>query len=152
LSFSSDRLGIDLLKSVLQRSDWRTLVAEIQGELCGYCLLKIDKAKPSAYLHELAVAPEKRRRGLARLLLRAAESEAAEAGRRLLRLDFRLDNPGAKALYEGAGYRLLKIRPAHYQDGASAIRMDKRIAGREFGKIGRLVEKAVFAAADMIRR
>lgn len=152
MSFNSDLLGIDLLKSVLQRSDWRTLVAEIQGEMCGYCMIKIDSAKPSAYLHSLAVTPEMKRRGIGTLLLRASESEAALAGRRLLRLDVRLDNPGAKALYEGAGYRLLKIRPAHYQCGASALRMDKRLAGWEFGKPGRLVEKAVFAAADLIRR
>ncbi|MBL8579356.1 MAG: GNAT family N-acetyltransferase [Mesorhizobium sp.] len=130
----------------------RALVAEIRGDVCGYCLFHINDGKPSAYLHSLAITPEMKRQGLGRLLLGAAESEAVRVGRRLMRVDVRMDSPEAKLFYESAGYRFVSVKTVHYEDGSSATRMDKRIAGREFGKAGRLVEKVVCAAAAMLRR
>jgi len=57
------------------------------------------------YVDALAVAPAWRRRGVAGLLLEAAERTAASAGRDTLVLDTGLENEVARRLYEGRGFR-----------------------------------------------
>jgi ribosomal protein S18 acetylase RimI-like enzyme len=56
------------------------------------------------YVDALAVAPEARRRGVARALLDQAVERARAAGCAVVALDTDLDNAGAQALYEGAGF------------------------------------------------
>ena len=58
-----------------------------------------------AYIDELGVAAWARRRGVARALLAACETEARRAGRRRLTLWVTIDNAPARALYEGSGFR-----------------------------------------------
>jgi ribosomal protein S18 acetylase RimI-like enzyme len=73
------------------------------------------------YVDALAVAPEFRRRGVARALLAEAEQVAANAGLAGVALDTGLHNAAARALYEGAGYRQGEIRRAPSASVAAAI-------------------------------
>lgn len=65
-------------------------------------------------LNDLFVVPEQRRRGVARELLRAAESLAGSAGAVRLSLATATDNRPAQALYESLGWQ--RNRAFHHFD------------------------------------
>jgi [ribosomal protein S18]-alanine N-acetyltransferase len=78
-------------------------------------------------LHVLnvAVAPEERKRGVARALMRQAEERARQGGARLATLEVRRSNAAAIALYLSMGYRQVGIRPNYYaEEGEDAIVME----------------------------
>jgi ribosomal protein S18 acetylase RimI-like enzyme len=60
---------------------------------------------PIAVIHRLMIDPGVQRQGLGRFLMGFAERRALQLGFRTLRLDTRLDNDRALALYRGLGYR-----------------------------------------------
>jgi len=79
-------------------------------------------------LHVLnvAVAPEERRRGVARALMLQAEERARGHGARIATLEVRRSNSAAIELYRSMGYREVGIRPGYYADeGEDAIVMDR---------------------------
>jgi ribosomal protein S18 acetylase RimI-like enzyme len=94
------------------------IVAELEGELAGYVKLRRPTALASNRhvfeINGLAVARARRRRGVARALLRAAETEARERGARKLRLRVLGDNGAARALYESEGYVVSGILPEEF--------------------------------------
>lgn len=61
-------------------------------------------------LHDLFVAPAFRRRGIARMLLRAARDLGLRTNASLITLTTGIDNTSAQALYESEGW----IRDNHY--------------------------------------
>jgi ribosomal protein S18 acetylase RimI-like enzyme len=73
------------------------------------------------YVDALAVAPEYRRRGVARALLAGAEDAAKAGGFDGVALDTGLHNDAARSLYEGAGYRRREVRRAPTAKVAAAI-------------------------------
>jgi ribosomal-protein-alanine N-acetyltransferase len=79
-------------------------------------------------LHVLnvAVAPEARRRGVARALLAELEGRAVDDGAAKATLEVRRSNAPAIALYRSLGYVEVGVRPRYYaEDGEDAILMDK---------------------------
>ena len=81
-------------------------------------------------LHVLnvAVAPEARRRGVARRILDQVERSAGEQGARVSMLEVRRSNHPAIALYRFLGYREVGVRPRYYaEDGEDALVMDKTL-------------------------
>jgi ribosomal-protein-alanine N-acetyltransferase len=86
------------------------------GDPVGYALHTADDG--AAYVAELAVAPDHRRRGHGRRLLDAVA--AAHPDRERLRLTTRADNEGARTFYDRAGFREVRRLPDHYdhEDGA----------------------------------
>jgi ribosomal protein S18 acetylase RimI-like enzyme len=58
------------------------------------------------WIHHLAVAPESRRRGVATLLMRAAEQGLRELGAPKVNLQVRATNRGVVAFYEKLGYEV----------------------------------------------
>lgn len=68
------------------------------------------------HVNNLAVHPERRGRGLGRLLLGETLKAAHTMGIRRATLEVRRSNAPALRLYEGAGFRLTSIRPNYYSD------------------------------------
>ncbi|RKT47297.1 GNAT family N-acetyltransferase [Thiocapsa rosea] len=62
------------------------------------------RARPLLNIHDLAVLPSHRGRGIATALLAAIEAEARRRGCCKLTLEVREDNPRAEALYRALGF------------------------------------------------
>jgi [ribosomal protein S18]-alanine N-acetyltransferase len=96
------------------------LAATEGEELLGY--LVCSRYDQVWHLMNVAVAPERRRRGIAReLISRLVE----EGGDRLpFTLEVRVSNQPAIAMYERLGFRSAGVRPRYYQDnGEDALIM-----------------------------
>jgi len=76
----------------------------------------------------VAVAPEERRKGIARLLLTETEKRAQQAKASMLTLEVRRSNLGALELYRQFDYRPVGVRANYYVDeGEDAIVMTKEL-------------------------
>lgn len=87
----------------------RCLVAEIDGEVCGY--VGMNFIPPEGEITNLAVSGKFRRRGVGAALMNVlCEIDGLE---RLL-LDVRVSNTAARALYERCGFTVDGIRKGFY--------------------------------------
>ena len=82
------------------------------GRLVGFCLCWV--VLDELHVNTIAVAPELRRQGLARRLMRHVLAEAAAAGARRATLEVRRSNRAALALYEELGFAVCAVRPRYY--------------------------------------
>jgi [ribosomal protein S18]-alanine N-acetyltransferase len=107
------------------------IVAECRGEIAGYLIGRAILG--SGEILNLAVAPEWRRRRVARQLLDGGLDELAARGVEEVFLEVRESNVGAQALYLGAGFRPVGHRPAYYRsprEDALILRSRVRTAER----------------------
>jgi [ribosomal protein S18]-alanine N-acetyltransferase len=96
------------------------LAATDGEELCGY--LVCSRYDRVWHLMNVAVAPERRRNGIATRLI--AELLEASSGELPVTLEVRISNREAIAMYEGLGFRSAGVRPRYYQDnGEDALIM-----------------------------
>jgi [ribosomal protein S18]-alanine N-acetyltransferase len=82
-------------------------------EVLGYLIAR-DVAGSGEVLN-LAVAPESRRRGIARALLEAGLSALAARGADEVFLEVRESNVGAQELYRSLGFRAVGLRAGYYR-------------------------------------
>ena len=80
-----------------------------------------------AHLNLLAVAPEHRRQGLGRQLMRWLTSTALEAGVFRVNLEVRTRNEAARLFYQALGFDALNVVPGYYQGREAALRMTRRL-------------------------
>ena len=78
-------------------------------------------AADEAEILALAVIPARRRAGLGRMLLAAAESHVAARGGRVVFLEVAATNTPARALYAASFYREIGRRSRYYRDGTDAL-------------------------------
>ena len=86
----------------------RILVAEVDGRVVGVLSLwfrdRLNHPTPEAWIPDLVVSPEARRRGVASALLDAARGLAAGNGCHLVRLESGHQRDEAHALYRALGF------------------------------------------------
>ena len=125
-AFSGDRMSRAQYRRHLASPAAAVLVADAPGEgVLGSALVFFRSRTTLARLYSIATAPAARGRGIGAGLLAAAAHAARERGCRALRLEVRVDNAVAIALYERAGYRRIGRYVAYYEDGADAWRYEK---------------------------
>ena len=96
------------------------LAATDGNELLGY--LVCSRYEQVWHLMNVAVAPEKRRSGIARRLISRLVEEAG--GKLPFTLEVRVSNQPAITMYERLGFRSAGVRPRYYQDnGEDALIM-----------------------------
>ena len=91
-------------------SDW--LVAEEDGKLVGY--VGSQSVAPEADVMNLAVAPEWRKKGIGRALMKALIAQLHSRGITALFLEVRVGNIPAQNLYRGLEFVEVGRRPKYY--------------------------------------
>jgi len=92
----------------------RALVVEEAGKVVATTLVTFPRG--SAYVSNVVVDPDYRRRGYAKAMLEEARATARRTKRPYIALDVLETNTGARALYESLGYRPLHARAQLVQD------------------------------------
>ncbi len=105
----------------------RTLSESNSSVVMGYGLVWLHKGTRLARLYSLAVRPEARGLGVAKVLIEALEAAAAERGRLFMRLEVAKRNHNAIGLYESCGYQAFGEYFDYYEDHDDALRMQKKI-------------------------
>ena len=98
------------------------LVVRAEERIVAYAgiWLMVDEAHVTTF----AVLPVYRRRGIGGRLLSELIELAADLGARVVTLEVRLSNAGARQLYQRFGFRPLGVRPRYYSDnGEDALIM-----------------------------
>jgi ribosomal-protein-alanine N-acetyltransferase len=115
----------DYLDAYLADGDSLFLVAEVP-ELAGFVIAR-DESAPrggrALHIHDLAVDPRHRRRGVGTALLAAMIGIATAQGIPRLRLEVRVENVPARRFYEAHGFQVVGRANRYYPDGADALRM-----------------------------
>lgn len=94
----------------------RYVVAEIDGNLVGYCSMHI--VVDEGHIMNIAVLKDFRRRGIAEKLLKKT-IELSKAV--FFTLEVRMSNFGAVQLYEKFGFEIMGRRPKYYGDEDALI-------------------------------
>ena len=94
------------------------MVAEDEGLVVGFLtgMAVVDEF----HMHNLAVHPDYRGRGVARGLIKAAESLCRQREFRRILLEVREDNQAARNLYLGLGFEAAGTREDYYGPGQNA--------------------------------
>ena len=106
----SEKLLEDSFSGVLDH--W--FVAEGQGKILGYCVLRIIAGEGE--IQRIAVHPECRKQGIGRKLMEAMVQTAREMGVREMTLEVRCGNQAAVCLYESWGFQKEAVRKDYYHD------------------------------------
>jgi len=97
-------------------------VVELEGRIAGYLVAWLGPGE--GHLGNLAVIPEARRHGIARLLIDDLLGRARALGVDSITLEVRVSNFAAQALYRGLGFRLAGLRRGYYREsGEDALIM-----------------------------
>ena len=88
------------------------LLRDADGTVAAFCLCWV--IFDELHINTLAVAPARRRQGLATLLLRYVLAETAKEGARRATLEVRASNQAALELYRRLGFRVTASRPGYY--------------------------------------
>jgi len=142
-----DALEREIFKSrvfsghLLSRASFRRLLAAPSATfiiaaadaLAGYVLVLYRANSSAARIYSIGVAAQFRRRGVARMLVAAAEKDATRRNRKAMRLEVRADSRGTIALYQEAGYRCVGRVPDYYSGRVDALRLEKAL-GKDLNK------------------
>ncbi len=105
--------------------DSSVIVARRDRRLAAFAIMHFGDEV--AHLNLLAVAPEHRRQGLGRQLMRWLTSTALEAGVFRVNLEVRTRNEAARLFYLALGFDALNVVPGYYQGREAALRMTRRL-------------------------
>jgi [ribosomal protein S18]-alanine N-acetyltransferase len=92
----------------------RAATGDGYGEIVAFCAFRL--VADEIHVHNLGVAPERRRRGLGRRLLRTSLDAGVRAGGRRALLEVRASNEAALRLYAGEGFQEVGRRRSYYAD------------------------------------
>ena len=110
----SDPWSEDVLRESAADPIYRFVEIKDGGRVLGYAGMYLTI--PEAQIANIAVAPDARRQGLGRRLLRGLIREADAAGAEVIFLEVREHNAGAIALYEQEGFVRVGMRKNYYEN------------------------------------
>lgn len=101
-------------------------IVTISGEMVGFVFVLVNQ-DGSAHLTTIGVAPEHRRRNLARRLLEHVDTALRTRGVRTIVLEVRVSNTSAQTLYTDAGYSAVQRLAKYYNNGEDCFLMIKSL-------------------------
>ena len=118
------------LYEIEQNQVARCWVGRQDGRIVGYiCLWQVAD---EVHVTNVAVHPDARRRGIARMLLDSVFAHARAGGSRMVLLEVRPSNTEAITLYESFGFRVVGRRRGYYYDtGEDALVMEASVVSSE---------------------
>ena len=102
-------------------------IVTASGEMVGFVFVLVNE-DGSAHLTTIGVAPEHRRRNLAKRLLHHVEDALRLRGVLTIVLEVRVSNTSAQALYNDAGYSSVQRLAKYYNNGEDCYLMVKSLA------------------------
>ena len=96
------------------------------GELAGFVLL-MNNPDGAAHITTVGVAPEHRRRGIGRKLIKEVDRMLGKKGVSTVVLEVRVSNTEAQELYAQAGYAIVKRMQRYYHNGEDGFLMMKSL-------------------------
>ncbi|HEV7777984.1 MAG TPA: GNAT family N-acetyltransferase [Luteibacter sp.] len=127
-SFALDRLSRAQYRRHLDSETAQVLVASANHRrFLGTAVVFFRRGTHVARLYSIATKPEAQGKGVGSALIAAAEEAARQRRNHTLRLEVRTDNQAAISLYERLGYERIGEYAKYYQDGADALRYEKRL-------------------------
>ncbi|HEX6182299.1 MAG TPA: N-acetyltransferase [Pyrinomonadaceae bacterium] len=96
------------------------------GTMVGF-IVGIVEPDRTGHITTLGVAPEHRRRGVARRMLLKVEEGFRRRGVRITRLEVRSVNTGAQDLYLKLGFAVTQRLPRYYSNGGDGLLMIKSL-------------------------
>lgn len=111
------------LANPLSRIDLSWRGSQLVGFICSWRVCE------ELSILNVATAPDARRSGVARALLRHVLDRNLQIGLDRALLEVRLSNLGAIALYESFGFRPVDRRHGYYSDGEDALVMEVLFTG-----------------------
>lgn len=105
----------------LGRQQGLCIVADEAGAVQGYA---VAWGTDEVHLANIVVAPESRRRGIARELMAAVLEYARSVGAVSVYLEVRVSNSAARTFYSGLGFVPTFTRKGYYENGEDALIME----------------------------
>ena len=102
-------------------------------ELAGFAIGVVEP-KFRGHVVVLGVSPDYRRRGVATELMQQLEDAFRSRSVHLMHLEVRTTNDGARALYEGLGFRVAGRRLGYYTNGDDGFLMVRTILAHDPGR------------------
>jgi ribosomal protein S18 acetylase RimI-like enzyme len=116
--------GLEACREACGRPGYELFVARDEGRPCGFVLVHPRGLAGSPYVASIAVAADRRGKGLGETLLGFVERRFRPEARHLF-LCVSSFNDGARRLYERLGYQAVGEFEDYVKDGASEILMHK---------------------------
>ncbi|HEV2674518.1 MAG TPA: N-acetyltransferase [Aliidongia sp.] len=126
-SFALDRISPRSWRRLLVQPGARVLVAPGSAAIDGALVLLFRRHARIGRIYSIAVAAEARGIGIGGMLIEWAALLAAVAGCTAVRLETRIDNRPAQALFARHGFKATGRADGYYQDGTAALRLERPI-------------------------
>jgi ribosomal protein S18 acetylase RimI-like enzyme len=127
-SFAGNRIARRSWSQLLRGPSALVFVAEHSDEIVGALVLLFRQTSCVARVYSIAVAARHRGTGIGRALMEIASLAVAARGCTCMRLETRLDNHPAQALFARLGYTVTGQTAGYYEDGMAALRLERPIA------------------------
>jgi ribosomal-protein-alanine N-acetyltransferase len=127
-SFAGDIISEDSWRGLIGSAAASVVVAEDPRGLVGDYVLLFNRKSSAARLYTIAVAPEWRGRGVARLMSQDAIVRSIGRGATYLRLETPAENRQAQRLFDNLGFRPFKRVPNLNRETVAAVRYELKLA------------------------
>jgi ribosomal-protein-alanine acetyltransferase len=117
----------DTFEYLLTASESVSYRAVTQGGAMVGFIVGLVEPDHTGHVTTLGVAPEHRRRGIARRMLDKVEEGFRRRNVRVVRLEVRSVNTGAQLLYRDLGYTVTQRLPRYYSNGGDGLLMIKSL-------------------------